>query len=112
MFNTIKYEDIRMHIENEYDYLTDLCNTNPVFYYTDITDKYTNHEYRIFNYRLAKYSDFTHPIMNDCRGIMFSRQSKGVVCRSIHIFIIINGGAEKLIHCKRHPRIFFCGYCI
>lgn len=90
-----------MRIENEYDYLTDLCNTNPAFYYTDITDKYTNHEYRIFNYRLAKYSDFTHPIMNDCRGIMFSRQTKGVVCRSIHKFFNYGeGGVEIPNHVK------------
>lgn len=52
-----------------YDNLMSLVNTNEAFYFQDfnLDDK----TYRIFNYRLASYTDFQLPGAIECRGVMF-----------------------------------------
>jgi len=49
--------------------LMDLVQNNEAFYYQDfnLADK----TYRIFNYRLASYTDFQQPGAMECRGTMF-----------------------------------------
>lgn len=48
----------------------DLCKTNEAFFYKDhVLDDQT---YRIFNYRLASYTDFLLPAALECRGHMFN----------------------------------------
>lgn len=48
-----------------YESLLDLVQSNPALYYQD----YGN--YRVFNYRLARYSDFLAPNALEARGITF-----------------------------------------
>lgn len=49
--------------------LIDLTRKNEAFYFQDfVRDTRT---YRIFNYRLASYTDFLQPDAIECRGIMF-----------------------------------------
>lgn len=52
-----------------FDNLMALVDTNEAFFYKDIEKGFSN--YRIFNYRLASYTDFMEPSALECRGIMF-----------------------------------------
>lgn len=52
-----------------YANLVTLTQTNEAFYYQDFVLEGTT--YRIFNYRLASYTDFQLPGALECRGIMF-----------------------------------------
>jgi len=52
-----------------YEDLMILCNTTEVFYYQDV--ELEDSIYRIFNYRLASYTDFLHSNALECRGHMF-----------------------------------------
>ena len=51
-----------------------LCKDNDVFYYVD--QKVNDDRYRVFHYRLAKYSDWLHPHALECRGIVFRLDTK------------------------------------
>lgn len=51
-----------------YDDLIRLCS-NEAFYFID--QELDGVKYRIFNYRLASYSDFCLPNARECRGVMF-----------------------------------------
>jgi len=68
--------------ETLYTNLTQLVNTNEAFFYTDV--EHGDSWFRIFNYRLASYTDFLHPGALECRGHMFkipcegAQQSDGV----------------------------------
>jgi len=46
-----------------------LCATNDAFFFKDF--ERDGHTFRIFNYRLASYTDFLQPSALECRGIMF-----------------------------------------
>lgn len=60
-----------------YDGLMALVANNEAFYHQDfVLDGKT---YRIFNYRLASYTDFLQPGALECRGIMFEIDSSGMV---------------------------------
>ena len=52
-----------------YDQLMVLCAEREAFFYKDFDVR--GHTFRIFNYRLASYSDFCEPGSLECRGIMF-----------------------------------------
>ena len=52
-----------------------LVETNEAFYYKDFTKE--NSIYRIFNYRLASYTDFQLPGALECRGTMFEINEDG-----------------------------------
>lgn len=54
-----------------YDSLLQLCDNNEAFYHRDL-EKF-GRKYRVFNYRLASYSDFADnpPHSLECRGILF-----------------------------------------
>lgn len=52
-----------------YEDLMILCDTTEVFYYQDVN--LDDSIYRIFNYRLASYTDFLRPNALECRGHMF-----------------------------------------
>ena len=62
------------------------------FYYKDFYIE--NTYYRIFNYRLASYSDFLLPSSLECRGIMFVVDVDGkytnLVCRPMKKFFGLN----------------------
>lgn len=52
-----------------FDDLTKLVNENDAFYFQDFD--LDGSVYRIFNYRLASYTDFLLPGAMECRGVMF-----------------------------------------
>jgi len=52
-----------------YDQLMALVGDSEAFYYADF--KLTDRTYRIFNYRLASYTEFLKPGALECRGHMF-----------------------------------------
>lgn len=52
-----------------------LCKNNEVFYYVD--QRVNDDRFRVFHYRLAKYSDWLHPHALECRGIVFRLNMKG-----------------------------------
>jgi len=55
---------------NIYEQLMTLVETNEAFYYAD--RELGNQTYRLFNYRLASYTNFLEPGALECRGIMFN----------------------------------------
>ncbi len=61
--------DITMDSIKLYNDLMALCASNEAFYYID--HEYGGETFRIFNYRLASYSDFLLPGALECRGHMF-----------------------------------------
>lgn len=63
-----------------YDNLMTLCETNEAFFFKDFP-VYTGGHYRIFNYRLATYTDFMLPGALECRGIMFELDKDGNALR-------------------------------
>jgi T4 RnlA family RNA ligase len=74
--------------------LMELTETNPAFYFKDFWAEIPDRFYRIFNYRLASYSDFCLPGALECRGSMFLVDSEGgyidLVCRPPKKFFNLN----------------------
>lgn len=68
-----------------YDQLMQLTLTGDAFFYKDFPADDPERMYRIFNYRLASYSEFCKPGALECRGTMFLVDRKGnfddLVCR-------------------------------
>lgn len=68
-----------------YDQLMQLTLTGDAFFFKDFPADDPERMYRIFNYRLASYSDFCKPGALECRGTMFLVDRKGgfddLVCR-------------------------------
>ena len=56
--------------ETLYNQLMTLVETNEAFYFAD--RELGNQTYRLFNYRLASYTNFLEPGALECRGIMFN----------------------------------------
>ena len=63
--------------------LSTLADTNEAFYYADrqSDDKW----YRLFNYRLASYTEFLHPFALECRGHMFEMSEEGANAKVIRL---------------------------
>lgn len=61
--------------ENLYNDLMRLTNEREAFYYVD--QNVDGEWYRIFNYRLASYTDFLEPNALECRGHMFHITEEG-----------------------------------
>lgn len=55
--------------DNLYENLIKLVEKSEAFYFKDFT--FSSTIYRIFNYRLATYTDFLEPGALECRGVMF-----------------------------------------
>lgn len=70
-----------MHITSiEYEQLVSICLSSDTFFFVDQRkdDKY----FRIFNYRLANYSDWLiHPLTFDMRGLMIETDDTGCFIR-------------------------------
>ena len=64
-----------MHLitDDLYQQLMTLVGTNDAFYFQDFESPIpdSNYKLRIFNYRLASYTDFLNPGAVHCRGVMF-----------------------------------------
>ncbi len=73
-----------------YDDLMHLCSVNESFYFQDHT--HDDDTYRIFNYRLATYTDFLVPGAMECRGHTFrvSGDSQFLVCSAMEKFFNVN----------------------
>ncbi len=65
-----------------YDNLMVLVDTNEAFYYQDFS--IVEKTYRIFNYRLASYTDFQQPGAMECRGTMFEVEGDKAVRLAAH----------------------------
>lgn len=59
-----------MYTQRLFEDLMRLVNSNEAFFYVD--RELDDQTYRIFNYRLASYTDFLEPSALECRGIMFN----------------------------------------
>lgn len=68
-----------MNNEELYNNLISLCNKHEAFYFKDHYN--LGAIYRIFDYRLASYTDFCEPGALACRGIMFQVDEKGEYIR-------------------------------
>lgn len=79
-----------------YKSLMALCETDAFFY----ADQYIGDtKYRIFNYRLASYSDFQKPYAKYARGVMFEILSDDVaslVCLPMPKFFNLNENPETM----------------
>lgn len=79
--------------------LVTLTQSNEAFYYQDfVLDDKT---YRIFNYRLASYTDFQLPSALECRGIMFE-MSVGMG-GAIHAVRLASLPMEKFFNLNENP---------
>jgi len=58
-----------------YNELMDLVDSSESFYYAD--RKLDENWYRIFNYRMCSYTEFTKPSALECRGHMFQIDKEG-----------------------------------
>lgn len=66
-------------MQNLYNQLLALTQDGDAFYFQDF--KLDEKTYRIFNYRLASYTEFLKPAALECRGIMFEVDAAGNVIR-------------------------------
>lgn len=77
-----------------YAQLMQLTSENDAFYYKDFPADHPQKMYRIFNYRLASYSDFCLPGALEARGSMFlvsrSGEYEDLVCRPQQKFFNLN----------------------
>lgn len=62
-----------------YQDLVHLVASDEAFYFQDFTHE--GKTYRIFNYRLASYTDFLAPNALECRGVMFEVDAEGQAIR-------------------------------
>lgn len=60
-----------------WDDLMALTESSEAFYYKDFDLGFGEAVYRIFNYRLAAYTEFLQPSALECRGIMFEITHEG-----------------------------------
>jgi len=60
---------------NLYNDLIQLTNENEAFFFSEVDVDDTH--YRIFNYRMASYTDFLLPSALECRGVMFEVDKTG-----------------------------------
>jgi RNA ligase len=65
----VKEKAVNAYQTKLYTELMALVKANEAFYHQDFT--LDGKTYRIFNYRLASYTDFQQPSAIECRGIMF-----------------------------------------
>ncbi len=80
-----------------YDDLMSLTD-NEAFYFKDFRRGVT--VYRIFNYRLASYTEFLRPSAMECRGIMFQVESESVSAKAIHL---VSLPMEKFFNLNENP---------
>lgn len=83
---------------NLYTALMALVESNEAFYYADFEKDGVY--YRIFNYRLASYSDFLVPGALECRGIMFEIDHDG---DEAHPFRLVSLPMEKFFNLYENP---------
>lgn len=80
-----------------YNNLMELVQTNEAFYFADFEDGV---RYRIFNYRLASYSDFLKPGALECRGVMFEIHGEGYGATPVRLASL---PMEKFFNLNENP---------
>lgn len=78
-----------------YDQLMSLTTNSEAFYFQDFP--LDGHVYRIFNYRLASYTDFMQPGAMECRGVMFRHD------RDEHKVELVAMPMEKFFNLNENP---------
>ena len=81
-----------------YEAMMDLTANNEAFYFQDY-DKGGN-TYRVFNYRLASYTDFLDPVAKEMRGITWIVGTKGDFFENAHI---VSRPFEKFFNWLENP---------
>lgn len=81
--------------DNLYNQLMELASNNEAFYFQDFP--MSGHVYRIFNYRLASYTDFMQPAAMECRGVMFR------IDRDDHEIELVALPMEKFFNLNENP---------
>lgn len=84
--------------QNLYDDLMRLVQSNEAFYFQDFSILDVN--YRIFNYRLASYSDFCQPNALECRGHMFQINGEGYDAEMVRLAAL---PPEKFFNLYENP---------
>lgn len=79
-----------------YEQLMTLVDTNEAFYFADRT--LDNETYRLFNYRLASYTNFLLPGALECRGIMFN-----ITLAQMNIVHLVSMPMEKFFNVNENP---------
>lgn len=80
-------------VKQLYNNLMTLCADSDAFFYKDFVEG--DWTYRIFNYRLATYTDFLRPDALECRGIMF--------CLKESVIYIVSRPMEKFFNAGENP---------
>jgi T4 RnlA family RNA ligase len=70
------------YTDKTYRQLSSLCEKNEAFFFKDF--QLEDRKYRLFNYRLASWTDFQEPSALDCRGIMFDITNENKVAIASH----------------------------
>lgn len=92
-----------------YEQLMHLCETNEAFYFNDHETGEVGYVHRIFNYRLASYSDFLQPGALECRGIMYLiGAGAGDACTG-EGHVCVSRPPEKFFNFEENPFTLFDG---
>lgn len=75
-----------------------LTESSEAFYYVD--QSFDNYWFRIFNYRLASYTDFLAPSALECRGTMFEVSEEGKHARPLRLAAL---PMEKFFNKNENP---------
>jgi len=90
-----------------YKDLMTLCETNEAFFFKDFpidTGRVRGGAYRIFNYRLATYTDFLLPGALECRGITYRIDADG------NMMYIVSRPMEKFFNAGENPSTIGLSY--
>lgn len=78
-----------------YDNLIHICEYSESFYYSD--QQFKNHTFRIFNYRIASYSEFLLDDALECRGHTFRIDENG------NALELVSWPLEKFFNINENP---------
>lgn len=84
-----------------YTNLIQLVQHNEAFYYQDFY--LDNKTYRIFNYRLASYTDFLKPDALECRGVTFEVESQGSDPLVLNAVRLVSLPMSKFFNLNENP---------
>jgi T4 RnlA family RNA ligase len=83
--------------QNLYDNLMTLVSKNEAFFFKDFGHEGST--YRIFNYRMASYTDFLEPSAIECRGVMFEIDGE----RDVEAIRLASLPMEKFFNLNENP---------
>lgn len=89
-----------------YNDLMNLCDEpDSAFFYKDLTltTKGIEYFYRVFNYRIASYTDFCKPSALECRGIMFEMECETIPSEGLIPIRIASMPMKKFFNFRENP---------